>query len=106
MGWAGAGCVSGAQHRAKIRGCERGAPLGPVAKFDNGRDVGWTGPHFTTATRGRLSLKTEPTRPLLRLLTKFATGPSARPACIWPRRSTERASAFEPEGCRFEPCRG
>src|SRR5215213_104320 len=25
---------------------------------------------------------------------------------FWPRSSTDRASGFEPEGCRFEPCRG
>src|ERR671933_949983 len=48
---------------------------GPVAKFENGREIGWTRPLFTTAIRGQPSLKAEPIRPFLGLLTNFATGP-------------------------------
>src|ERR687885_508692 len=47
---------------------------GPVAKFGNGRGMGRAGPHFTTAIRGQPSLKAEPIRPFLDLLTNFATG--------------------------------
>ena len=48
---------------------------GPVAKFENGREMGRAGPHFTTTIRGQPSLKAEPIRPFPGLLTNFATGP-------------------------------
>ena len=54
---------------------EGGSDEGPVAKFENGREMGRTEPHFTTAIRGQPSLKAEPIRPFLGLLTNFATGP-------------------------------
>jgi hypothetical protein len=50
---------------------------GPVAKFENGREMGRAGPHFTTTIRGQPSLKAEPIRPFPGLLTNFATGPAA-----------------------------
>ena len=47
---------------------------GPVAKFENGREMGRAGPHFTTAIRGQPSSKAEPIHLFPGLLTNFATG--------------------------------
>ena len=68
---------SGPQGKRVGRREFEGSSTGPVAKFENGREVGRVGPHFTTAIRGPPSLKAEPIRPFLALLTNFATGPSA-----------------------------
>jgi hypothetical protein len=48
---------------------------GPVAKFANGRGVGWIRPDFTGATRGQPSPETNPIRPPFHLRINFATGP-------------------------------
>src|SRR4051812_25851554 len=46
---------------------------GPVARFENGREVGWMRPDFTGTTRGQPGPQANPIRPFLSPLANFAT---------------------------------
>ncbi len=45
-----------------------GEPAGPIAKFGNGREIGWVRLDFRGLIRGQPSLETNPVRPLFHLL--------------------------------------
>jgi hypothetical protein len=60
----------------RLAGLDEVSAQGPVAKFANGRGVGWMRSEFPGTPRGQPRPETNPIRPPFHLLTNFATGPS------------------------------
>ena len=76
--------------------------MGPVAKSENGREMGRAGLPFTTTIREQPSVTAEPIRPFLASLTNFATGPLEAGQFRWPKvqDGVVRLTAAELAACQ------